>query len=184
MPSPRQKAKPQLAALKRLKPEVALEFDPFIKQLMSRIHVSTPNKNWIERIRAVYKEKMTKAFQQEMCPDQFPKEIEGFLKTETYSGPAPKPNRAITPFPERIQAHMYQFVQSLQDALHEERWFAFGTSPKVLASKYHRHNLAQKSIIQRIFNKRDIDCGMDPVTNPKRVTKNLSDSIKERCDRT
>ena len=145
MPSPRQKAKPQLAALKRLKPEVALEFDPFIKQLMSRIHVSTPNKNWIERIRAVYKEKMTKAFQQEMCPDQFPKEIEGFLKTETYSGPAPKPNRAITPFPERIQAHMYQFVQSLQDALHEERWFAFGTSPKVLASKI-------KDLTQRALN--------------------------------
>lgn len=121
--------------------EVRARFPEFIKSLRKQLHLKDPTADWIEQVRACYREVMTLAANQpladtpltEKSGDMEPglRESRGFLKAESLG--ERKVPRIICPINPKIQSRLYPFTQSLQDAMHGAPWFAFGVGPEEVA---------------------------------------------------
>lgn len=104
----------------------------FVKWLVKTIGPVSPLscEQVLERIRPQYKDKikLNQTLQLASCCSN----TEGFIKAESYD--EVKDPRGITPLNLMTQAHLYRFVYALQDALHTQKWFAFGRPPAELSS--------------------------------------------------
>lgn len=115
-------------------PTVVSKIPDFVSSLMRRLTLGAPVQDWIDHVRPCYKDTMLAAANQPLeavSADTDLRDIQGFLKAESYD--EAKAPRLISPIHPKIQARLYKYVQALQAALHDQKWFAFGNPPHILA---------------------------------------------------
>jgi hypothetical protein len=123
-----QKAQKTVASLKVLRPK----FKAFVDHLekLGLLDVTKmPDDEAIARIPAKNREKQREGLY------AFPifSNPKIFIKAETYD--SLKDPRIIAPLDPTVQVRMYPYVYPLQDKLHAAKWFAFGCSPDLLATR-------------------------------------------------
>jgi hypothetical protein len=146
--------KPQADAAARVKPAMVRPYvEAFIRCLMLRLRKVDPynEEQVLARVKPSVRDATAAGFAERLTDAA--KRTQAFIKAETY--PERKSPRLITPLNAALQARMYKYAYALQDALHEETWFAFGTSLPSLAKRIADKSRDAYCVIETDYSKYD-----------------------------
>jgi hypothetical protein len=145
---------PQQKAKKTQDPRIIRPLiTPFVTSLLSRLPKNDPlsEEQVLERVKPSARLATAEGFRQR--PSAAHLRTKAFIKGETL--PDTKPPRIITPLDPAIQAPLYKYAYALQDALHNQNWFAFGRPLPSIAKHIAKLSRSAKFIIETDYSKFD-----------------------------
>lgn len=149
---------PQKQAAARVNPRVLDYVEPFIAALNKRGVLPVTRLTWEQVQTRLPKKNLptTEVGKIKLLTAQ-KSLIKQFIKSEAYT--EHKDPRLISPLDPIVQSKFYAFTYALQDALHSQKWFAFGSNPKDLAKRIkelsQRAILSKKMIAETDFSRYD-----------------------------
>jgi hypothetical protein len=145
---------PQQASAIRQDPKKVLPYiKPFVEALLKRIPKLDPvsEEEVLKRVKPSAREATAEGFRMKLT--SLAGKIKPFIKGETY--PEAKAPRLITPLHPALQSRLYKYAYALQDALHGQQWFAFGTTLPELGKRIAEMTRHAAFVVETDYSKYD-----------------------------